>query len=236
MSKPPPTTEAASPVAPPTSTYAEVVYQRLRDEIFAGKLGPGTRLAEVDLARRMGVSQGPVREALARLRTEGLVVGRAHRGSFVGEVSMEDLRDVYAVREILERHALRLALPRMGDAEYAVLEGHIGQMRAAALAGDTAARFASDMQFHRRIYEWSGSAILLQFWEVIEGKTRQFAIYWTPLVFRSDPDWPVRHHHDLIAAMKGGYGPELEEELARHLAGIWASIEWDPVEGQTGAE
>lgn len=237
MSKPPPPiAERESPVAPPTGTYAEVVYQRLRDEIFAGDLGPGTRLAEVDIARRMGVSQGPVREALARLRTEGLVVGRAHRGSFVSGISVEDFRDVYAVREVLECQALRLALPRMGDAEYALLAGDIEQMRAAALAGDTPARYAYDMQFHRRIYEWSGSATLLQFWEVIEAKIRQFAIYWTPLAFRSDPAWPVQHHHDLIAAMKGGYGPQLEHELERHLAGIWSSLETGPVVGQAGTE
>lgn len=234
MSKRPLTSEtprAATPVVAPPGTYAEVVYQRLRDEMFSGGLRPGDRLAEVELARRMGVSQGPVREALARLRAEGLVVGRAHRGTFVSEVSVEDVKDVYAIREVLDRHALRLALPKMGSDEYALLEQDVDQMRLAVKAGDTAAQYAHDMRFHRRIYEWSGSPTLVQFWETIEAKIRQFALYWTPVAFRRDPTWPVQHHDDLIAAMKKGYGPHLERELERHLGGIWENIERGMADG-----
>lgn len=211
-----------APTLAPPGTYAEAVYQRLRDEMFRGGLRPRDRLAEVEIARRMGVSQGPVREALARLRAEGLVVGQAHRGSFVSEISVSDVKDVYAIRQVLEQYALRLALPKMGDAEYKRLEEDVEQMRLAVDEGDTARHYAHDMRFHRRIYEWAGSPTVLQFWETIEAKIRKFAIYWTPVAFRQDPTWPVQIHYDLMDRMRDGYGPALEEELERHLKGIWS--------------
>jgi DNA-binding GntR family transcriptional regulator len=208
----------------PSDTYAETVYQQLRDEMFAGVLRPGDRLAETHLAKRMGTSQGPVREALARLRAQGLVVNSPHRGSFVSEISLEEVKHVYEIRRLLERYAMALALPNMGDAEYRLLESDIKEIQKHAKAKRIAEQYAADMQFHSRIYEWSGSVTLVHFWETIEAKIRKFAITHTPSVFAGDPEGPARTHEALMVQMKKGYSPALEKELDKHLAVIWERI------------
>lgn len=205
-------------------TYAEAVYQQLREEILTGQLRPGDRIAETEVARRLGTSQGPVREAFTRLREQGLVISFTHRGSYVSEISVEEARDAYAVRATLERQALRLALPNMDESQYARLQEDIREMEGAAGHGDVAGNLARDMRFHRRIYEWSGSPTLVQCWGIIEVKIRKFAIVASPPVFE-DPMRPVRSHYALIEQMKAGYSPELEAELDRHLSAIWLSAQ-----------
>src|SRR3954447_25484251 len=192
-------------------TYAESVYQELREDILSGRLRPGDRIAETEVAKRMGTSQGPVREAFTRLREQGLLISFTHRGSYVSEISVDEARDAYAIRAALERMALKLALPNMGAAEYTQLEGDIREMEIAARDGDVARNIAHDMRFHRRIYEWSHLPTLLQCWHIVEIKIRKFAVVASPSMFE-DPIRPVRSHYALMAQMKGGYSPGLEAE------------------------
>jgi DNA-binding GntR family transcriptional regulator len=201
-------------------TFAETIYQELRSRILSGELKPGDRVAETEIAQQMGTSQGPVREAFARLREQGLLITFSHRGSYVSQISVDEARDAYAVRAHLERKALQLALPRMGEEEFAVLAKDIQAMEKAAESDDFAANLAADMTFHRRIYEWSGSATLLQCWEIIETKIRKFTIVANSPIFK-DPLPPARSHFALLARMREGYTFELEAELERHLAAIW---------------
>src|SRR3954451_1490598 len=205
-------------------TYAESVYQELREDILSGRLRPGDRIAETEVAKRMGTSQGPVREAFTRLREQGLLISFTHRGSYISEISEDEARDAYAVRALLEREALRRALPNMGEPDYALLEDDIREMERAATDSDLAANLASDMRFHRRIYEWSGSPTLLQCWDIVEIKIRKFAIVAAPRIFE-DPIRPVRSHYALIEQMKAGYSPALEAELDRHLEAIWLNAD-----------
>lgn len=200
--------------------YAESAYQQLRAEILNGELPAGTRLAETETARRLGFSQGPIREALSRLRADGLVISFTHRGSYVSEISIDEAQDAYRVRSVLERFALQLALPNMGNAEFRDLERMIENIESAAKARDLARNVACDMQFHRRAFEWSGSVTLLQLWENIEVKIRKFAIVATPPVFDASLVG-VRDHYRLLEAMRQGYSRKLEEALDRHLALIW---------------
>jgi DNA-binding GntR family transcriptional regulator len=200
------------------------VYEAIRDEIVSGVLRPGDRLGEVELAKRMGTSQGPVREALARLRSQGLVDAYPHRGTFVAELTIEEARDVYETRALIERRALALALPLLREDDYALLELDIEAMKRAARAKDMVQLVAADMGFHRRVVAASGSPTLLRFWDLIEAKTRKFAATYSLTVF-ADPLEPVESHHRLIQRMREGYGPGLEQELDLHLGAIWASGE-----------
>jgi DNA-binding GntR family transcriptional regulator len=215
------------------STYSNAIYEQLREEILSGAMKPGDRLVELELARRMGTSQGPVREALARLRAEELTITLPHRGSFVSEISVEDARDTYDVRRVLEPYAHKLALPRMGEAEYRVLEEEIDRMAEAAKTGRFADNVAHDMAFHRQIFHWSGSPMLMRFWHMIEAKTRNFIAVASPAVF-DDPEPQVRSHYALLELMRKGDLPALEKQLDRHLAAIWIELGDDgdgPAEG-----
>ena len=97
-------------------TLWEQVRDRLREDILAGRLEPGTELSEVALARDFGTSRGPLREALGRLASEGLVTITPRRGAVVTQLSRQEFIDAYQVREALETLAVRLAVPLMSDA------------------------------------------------------------------------------------------------------------------------
>ena len=84
---------------------AEIVADRIRAAIMRGTFAPGTQLGEVDLANRLGVSRGPLREAMQRLVAEGLLRSERHRGLFVRELGPDDVRDVYLARTAVERAA-----------------------------------------------------------------------------------------------------------------------------------
>lgn len=97
-------------------------YRTLRDEIVGWELPPGTVLAEVEQAARLGVSRTPLREALARLTADGLVTQQAGRGLVVTDVSVDNIRELFEVRRALEEQAARLAAGRGDPAVFAALE------------------------------------------------------------------------------------------------------------------
>src|SRR5438067_4480563 len=107
-------------------TLWQRVYEHLREEILAERLQPGTELQEVPLSEELGVSRGPVREAIGRLATEGLVVVRPRRGAVVRGLSKDDFLEAYQVREALEAMAARLATGRLEEDELA----RLGQLTA----------------------------------------------------------------------------------------------------------
>src|SRR6478672_13616622 len=103
-------------------TLWQRVYDHLRAEILSGRLGPGAELAEVALAEQLGVSRGPIREAIGRLASEGLVTVRPRRGAVVSSLSKEEFLELYQVREALELMAVRLAVPRLGKEDFEELQ------------------------------------------------------------------------------------------------------------------
>jgi DNA-binding GntR family transcriptional regulator len=136
----------------PQRTITEQVLARLRDMILTGALVPGSRIDQNDLARRFGVSVVPVREALARLQSSGLVRIIPHRGVFVEELSAEELIDIYSVREVLEEQAARLAADRLTDADVEAIERIAQQSEAAAYANDYEVFLQLNNEFHFTIY------------------------------------------------------------------------------------
>jgi len=211
----------------PEKTYNESVYERLRQEILTGQLRPGDRLTEQDIARRMGTSQGPVREALARLRPQGLIVTLPHRGSFVTEISVEAAREIYSVRILLEKHAASLALPKMTDGDVAELRAMVAEMVALAGDGDFLGSVARDMAFHRRIFELSEAEILVQFWEIIEALTTKFVAVVARNVF-DDMVKIAGSHFALTSAIEARDINRLNREIEDHLMRIWRAVENNP--------
>src|SRR5471030_2914855 len=105
------------------------VYEGIKQLILSGKLRPGQKLAERDLGERLKVSRTPIREALGRLVQDGLVESRPQRGHFVREVDAKTVEDLYDLREMLEKHAIRLAMRRLSDADLAELDRVGRQLR-----------------------------------------------------------------------------------------------------------
>jgi DNA-binding GntR family transcriptional regulator len=167
----------------PQRTMTEQVMARLRDMILSGDLAPGSRLDQNDLARRFGVSLVPLREALARLQSSGLVRIVPHRGVFVESLSVEELLDIYQVREALEELAARLAAPRLSAADLATLDRLKIEMEQTAKIDDFDAFLDLHRDFHFTIYRAAGRRHLLQLltqlWD-LSARYRHFQLYAFP--------------------------------------------------------
>ncbi|MEV4128960.1 GntR family transcriptional regulator [Nocardia sp. NPDC049707] len=141
---------------------AEMIADRLREAIMRGNLAPGAQLGEADLATRFGVSRGPVREALQRLLTEGLLYSIRNRGIFVIELTINDVVDIYRARTAIEGGALALILDGRRDIAYAAVEPSVTAMRASAENGDAAGVSDADQAFHEALVESAGSPRLVR--------------------------------------------------------------------------
>ena len=135
------------------STLADRALDRIETAIMKGDLAPGTKISEVLLAKTFGISRGPLREAIRRLEGRGLLEVIPHVGARVVTLSVDDLLEVFDIREALEGMACRLAAERMTDSEIAavgaVLERH--SQDEALKAGEAYYQEPGDYDFHYRI-------------------------------------------------------------------------------------
>jgi DNA-binding GntR family transcriptional regulator len=138
-------------------TLREQVVDHLREEILSSRLAPGEELGEVALARSLGISRGPLREALGQLAAEGLVTIVPRRGAVVKRLTHQEFIDAYQVREALESLAIKLAVPRLTGADKAELHRMSEEMERAAQAGDTDRFFDINRRFHARLVQASGN-------------------------------------------------------------------------------
>lgn len=135
-------------------TAHEFVRGVLRRAILSGELAGGTRLVQAELATTLEVSTTPVREALRDLASEGLIRFDPHRGAVVSELSGEEVREIYTIRQILEPHAIRLAIPRITDEMIERLRALHEKM---AAEPHSAEWVDTNRSFHMTIYEAAGS-------------------------------------------------------------------------------
>lgn len=138
-------------------TLREQVVEYLREEILSSRLEPGGELNEVALASMLGVSRGPIREALGALAAEGLVTITPRRGAIVTKLTRQEFLDAYQVREALEALATRVAVPRLSADDRAELHRMSDEMRRHAAADDAGAFFEVNREFHLKLVAASGN-------------------------------------------------------------------------------
>jgi DNA-binding GntR family transcriptional regulator len=157
-------------IAAPVRTFrplSEEAYDALRAAILGGRLQPGARIVEADIARQMATSRSPIREAVRKLEHEGLVQYVPRRGTIVVGLSRADVADAYQLRAHLEAYGARLAATRASEEHLARLLELIARMRASAVSEDLEGLVAADVEFHRCVCEASGSRRLLHAWETL---------------------------------------------------------------------
>lgn len=157
-------------------SLVEQTLELLRDSIITGALPPGTRLLETDLAKELGISRGTLREALRMLENEGLVESFPGRGSYVAHLSERDIREVYSLRSLLEKEAVRLAIDNMTQDDVRQLQRTLDRMIEAADRGDAAEVNQYDLRFHQTIWALAEHQRLQ---EVLEGILSQVRMYLT---------------------------------------------------------
>ncbi len=156
------------------SVLSDQVKDRLLQAILDGRYPPGARIVETRVARELGTSQAPVREALRDLEALGVVETTAFRGARVRRPSAAELLEAFAIRAELESLGARLAIPRMTDEDLDDLAGYVREMQRAADVDDTHAEAAADAAFHGRIVELAGNATLERVWRTLEPFSRTY--------------------------------------------------------------
>jgi DNA-binding GntR family transcriptional regulator len=181
-------------------TLSQRVYEHLRGEILANRLAPGTELSEVALSRELEISRGPIREALSRLAAEGLITMRPRRRAEVRSLTTQELIDAYQVREALEVMAVRLAIPRITEADLARLDDLIDQMAGHAGRRAVADFFAANVAFHETLCELSGNDKLQEMHHRLEGEIGRFQD--RTLALRGSLDGSLTEHRAILAAIR----------------------------------
>jgi DNA-binding GntR family transcriptional regulator len=191
----------------------EQIKEILLERILRGELEPGERLVETRLARELGTSQAPVREALRDLQLMRLVESEPFRGARVRAVDDEHLLPVFPVRMALEELAARHAAHNV-DGDIGLLEREVDSMRAAAEAGDWRAQISHDLAFHRTVVEMADNEPLLQSWLVLGVEvSTAFATYWT---YWDQADL-AEFHVPILEAIRDGDAARAGVEARKHV-------------------
>jgi DNA-binding GntR family transcriptional regulator len=162
------------------TTSADYVYQELRHRIITKQLKPGQRLPEVNIAVQMGVSRTPVREALRRLASEGLVLVIPNSGARLASPNRREIEDAYVVREQLESLAVRLAVGRLSDRHLRRLEETVIAEERAFEEKNLELYLEVNESFHRIIAEASGNRVLADYVENILARTNVYIVFYDP--------------------------------------------------------
>jgi DNA-binding GntR family transcriptional regulator len=204
--------------APETAvgTSATVVHRRVRDAILSGELAPGSEMSQVQLARELGVSRTPLREALRMLQREGLVEAEANRRVRVSAFSVDDLEQLYALRVVNEALGIRLTVPAMTPEDDTFLDESLLTMSLYAREQDLDGWEEHHRAFHRRLVRYSGDRLRHLLAELADHAERYRRLY----VEHEPRAWSVgaAEHEAIVDACHARDPAAAAATLARHLS------------------
>jgi DNA-binding GntR family transcriptional regulator len=200
--------------SPENGQTADKVAHILREAIFDGALQPSSWLRESELARQLGVSRTPVREALKRLAAEGLVDITARQGAMVSRMGVEDILEVYVVRENLEGLAARLAARHRSQAHLDQLEDVLSLMARNA-EGPPKDLADLNLVFHKIIRQAAANGHLNRFLSQVEYAVRRFGR--TTLEVPGRAEEAVEEHRYIVEAVAAGDAEAAERLAIEHM-------------------
>jgi DNA-binding GntR family transcriptional regulator len=220
------------------SRIGDLAYQALRDAIFSGEFVQGARLNQDELARRLGVSRAPIRDALNRLESEGLVKTLSRSGGVVvADISEQEMVDIYELRAILDSASTRLACERMSDDDLKRLAEIVAETERVTKAKDLTAIVQMHAEFHYLLYAACGNPELTRVARNLWDRSYRFRV----MALRSEENarHGLRQHAAILAALQArdaGKAVALAEEhdrsSIRHLRGCMKSA-GEPRDGTT---
>ncbi len=182
-------------------TLRERIVETIRDAIIRGNLKPGERVAESEVARSLGISRTPIREAFRQLESEGFLTVMPRKGAVVSSFSEKDIEEFYEVKALLEGEAARLAQPKMGHRETQRLRELNEMMRLAAERGDAKTVFRAHNEFHATFVDLCGNDKLR---ELIHQLMSQFARFRYLLSVKGEVQDSLNQHEQIILAFESG--------------------------------
>lgn len=211
----------SSDTAVSRSVLSDQVKDRLLGAILDGRFPPGSRIVETRAAREFGTSQAPVREALRDLEAVGVVEITPFRGARVRRPTMGELLEAFVVRSELECLGIRLAVPRLGEADLDALQAQLDKMYRAAELHDVHAEAAADTAFHGRLVGLAGNATLVQVWRRLEPSSRTYIT----LMASADRHAIVDLHPPILDALRRRDPDQAVEAVRRHFVAVEAILE-----------
>jgi DNA-binding GntR family transcriptional regulator len=198
----------------PRVVLSDRVKEFIVEAVLSGELQPGDRIVESSLARQLGVSQAPVREAIRDLVLLGFLESEPYKGTSVRSFTPEELWETYTVRAALESLAARLAATNLTEEDAEALQIILDEMMEAAVRQDRDTLVQLDNKFHETILQISRNKTLHQLW-----KSLQFGT-WSIVTYRKssyDPEYLAARHGELLDALKEGDPEKAAHTMQHHI-------------------
>lgn len=191
------------------------VYSDIKENILSGAIAPGAHLLEAQIAKQMGISRAPVREAFLQLEADGLVEARVNQGTFVRVLSNDDVWEIYTARSLIEGYAACLAAERATPEDIERLRQLLNDVLDTAKKGDYQATVVADFNMHQMIWQISGHKILGEILHRLENQIRMFMAMQAPL-FEHLYD-SVKDHKEIFEFISRGDPEAAKSSTEAHI-------------------
>jgi DNA-binding GntR family transcriptional regulator len=205
------------PVGEPAS-LKDKAYQTLKDAILTLKLGPGTPLVETVLAKELGISKTPVRDALQELEREGFVTRVLFRGTYVTELNFKDLQEIFQLRAVLEGLATRLAAPLLTSQQLEQIEQKLTAAEAALAEGDLARCSELGRYLHDAVIENCANQRLILINRNLDDHMQRFRL--TSDQIRGRLNKSLVEHRRILDGLRRGDPAAAEQAMREHLSSV----------------
>lgn len=193
----------------------EIVCENLRDAIKKGVLEPGERLMEVQIADELGISRTPVREAIRKLEQEGYVIMMPRRGTYVADVSVSDIKEIFEIRTALESLATGLAARRIEPDEIEKLQNLLNEIEEYIAQGDMDKIVETDIKFHELLYQVSRNERLAA---IISNLKEQLSRFRTlSMSYPGRLQETFEEHSEMVEAIADGDVSAARDAAERHM-------------------
>ena len=195
-------------------SLTELAYREIEGMILARELGTGERLNDSQLAKRFGISRGPVREAIGRLAAAGLVEMVQNRGAYVRVIDVKDALEIYDIRAALERAGVLAAAAHMTPERLARLRQQVETMDDYEAAEDRENYFVANLEFHRMIHEAAGNDRLL---DLSERFARELRLFRHVSLITAGIHASNLEHHEILEALEAGDAERAAAAMEEHV-------------------
>jgi DNA-binding GntR family transcriptional regulator len=197
------------------TSLREKVTHDLREAILSGNLQPGTRIKEMDIAEQMGVSRGPIREAIRQLEREGLLLSFPYKETVVADLDADEVKNILIpIRFHIEWFVVKRYLDQMDSSFFAKLQDIINQMKTALASGEKSRLVDLDIQFHQAILDMSTERTVMLTWQSI---VNQIRLHFTKNLPFYDLNHMEKDHQELMDAFKTKDLDQIQQAIVKHL-------------------
>jgi DNA-binding GntR family transcriptional regulator len=199
---------------------ASNVVDILRQQIISGRIAQGEHLVEAELAQAIGVSRGPVRQALTQLEHEGFVELRRHRGAFARRLTRDDVEELYTLRLAIERLAMERAVLRLGVEHERRMSAILDEMAGVRAGYDPGRVVELDLAFHDVVYDAAEHGRLRRTWNSLRPQVAFFLSVRNDR-YRDFVEVGHSEHEQLLDVLRAGDVERVDAAIEKHMSGSY---------------